>query len=81
METIGMIIIQMGVPMEFMEMDLQECRITNLIISIPFKERKKDAHVRIQSALNYIANALRGENTAVHIAIVEIVKIIVIMNQ
>ena len=81
METIGMIIIQMGVPMEFMEMDLQECQLTNLIISIPFKERKKDALARIQSALNYIVNALRGENTAALIAIVEIVKIIVIMNQ
>lgn len=76
-----MIIIQTEALMEYMAMVLSVFQLISLIINILFKERKKDAHAKIQSVLNYIVNVLLEVNTVARIAIVEIVKIIVKMNQ
>lgn len=75
-----MTIILMEVFTVSMETGSLESQLISLITNILSKEKKKGAHAKIQSVLNSTANALREENTVVHIATAEIVKIIVKMN-
>ena len=66
--------------MESMGMGTLGSQLISPITNILSKEKKKGAHAKIQNALNSTANALLEENTAVHTATVEIVKITVKMN-